>query len=83
MCLYFIYHFVCIYHYLSIRIHSIGGLRGAEIPRKIRLISDEWAPETGLVTAAFKLRRKFVERRYRDIIDSMYNESTQNGPHSR
>lgn len=58
-------------------------LKGAEIPHKIRLISDEWIPESGLVTAAFKLRRKFIENRYQAIIENMYSESLQNGPHSR
>lgn len=56
-----------------------GGLRGAEIPKKVKLCTEEWNPESGLVTAAFKIRRKNIETRYKSVIDSMYSESKQNG----
>ncbi|KFM78781.1 Long-chain-fatty-acid--CoA ligase 3, partial [Stegodyphus mimosarum] len=64
------------------RIKSYGKkchLIGAEVPKKIKLCCDEWTPESGLVTAAFKLRRKFIEKHYEDIINSMY---TKNEPNS-
>uniref|UniRef100_A0A3B4ZCR3 long-chain-fatty-acid--CoA ligase n=1 Tax=Seriola lalandi dorsalis TaxID=1841481 RepID=A0A3B4ZCR3_SERLL len=43
-----------------------------EIPRKIRLSPDPWTPETGLVTDAFKLKRKELKTHYQDDIERMY-----------
>ncbi|GBL78520.1 Long-chain-fatty-acid--CoA ligase 3 [Araneus ventricosus] len=64
------------------RIQDFGrkcGLRGAEIPKKVKLCTEEWNPESGLVTAAFKIRRKNIENHYKSVIDSMYAESKHNG----
>ncbi|XP_055929616.1 fatty acid CoA ligase Acsl3-like [Argiope bruennichi] len=64
------------------RIQDFGkkcGLRGAEIPKKVKLCTEEWNPESGLVTAAFKIRRKNIENHYKSVIDNMYSESKQNG----
>jgi len=46
-----------------------------EIPGVVHLCSEIWSPENGLVTAAFKLRRKPIESKYREDIDRMYNRS--------
>ncbi|XP_071398171.1 fatty acid CoA ligase Acsl3-like [Centroberyx affinis] len=43
-----------------------------EIPRKIRLSPEPWTPETGLVTDAFKLKRKELRTHYQDDIERMY-----------
>lgn len=43
-----------------------------EIPRKIRLSSEPWTPETGLVTDAFKLKRKELKTHYQFDIERMY-----------
>ncbi|XP_029964236.1 long-chain-fatty-acid--CoA ligase 3a [Salarias fasciatus] len=43
-----------------------------EIPRKICLCPEPWTPETGLVTDAFKLKRKELKTRYLDDIERMY-----------
>eukprot|EP00064_Thunnus_orientalis_P010124 superscaffoldBa00001342_g10150 len=43
-----------------------------EIPRKIRLSPDPWTPETGLVTDAFKLKRKELKTHYQNDIERMY-----------
>ncbi|KAK2846870.1 hypothetical protein Q5P01_009869 [Channa striata] len=43
-----------------------------EVPRKIRLSPDPWTPETGLVTDAFKLKRKELKTHYQDDIERMY-----------
>ncbi|GIY25369.1 long-chain-fatty-acid--CoA ligase 4 [Caerostris extrusa] len=48
-------------------------LMRTEIPTKVTLCSEEWQPETGLVTAAFKIRRKIIEQFYQNSIDEMYN----------
>lgn len=44
-----------------------------EIPTKVKLCSEEWHPESGLVTAAFKIRRKQIEQYYKNAIDDMYS----------
>uniref|UniRef100_A0A8C9WD96 long-chain-fatty-acid--CoA ligase n=1 Tax=Scleropages formosus TaxID=113540 RepID=A0A8C9WD96_SCLFO len=43
-----------------------------EIPKKIRLSAEPWTPETGLVTDAFKLKRKELKTHYQDDIERMY-----------
>jgi len=48
------------------------GLEKFEIPRKIALVTDEWTPDSGHVTAAMKLRRKVVEDTYALEIDALY-----------
>ena len=49
-----------------------NGLEKFEIPKKIALGLDEWTPESGLVTAASKLKRKDVEKFYLSDIEKMY-----------
>lgn len=43
-----------------------------EIPQKITLCSDPWSPANGLLTAAFKLKRNDIQKRYRAEIEKMY-----------
>uniref|UniRef100_A0A7N8XRY5 long-chain-fatty-acid--CoA ligase n=1 Tax=Mastacembelus armatus TaxID=205130 RepID=A0A7N8XRY5_9TELE len=43
-----------------------------EIPKKIRLSAEPWTPETGLVTDAFKLKRKELKTHYQEDIERMY-----------
>lgn len=43
-----------------------------EIPRKIRLSPEPWTPETGLVTDAYKLKRKELKTHYQKDIERMY-----------
>ncbi|XP_041111618.1 long-chain-fatty-acid--CoA ligase 4-like isoform X2 [Polyodon spathula] len=47
-------------------------LQGFEIPVKVRLSPEPWTPETGLVTDAFKLKRKELKNHYLSDIDRMY-----------
>ncbi|KAJ8280358.1 hypothetical protein GJAV_G00053590 [Gymnothorax javanicus] len=52
---------------------AIGAkLERFEIPRKIRLSAEPWTPETGLVTDAFKLKRKELKTHYLHDIERMY-----------
>uniref|UniRef100_A0A7N0TK19 AMP-dependent synthetase/ligase domain-containing protein n=1 Tax=Kalanchoe fedtschenkoi TaxID=63787 RepID=A0A7N0TK19_KALFE len=43
-----------------------------EIPAKIKLLPDPWTPETGLVTAALKLKREQVKAKFKDEIQELY-----------
>ncbi|VDD97500.1 unnamed protein product [Enterobius vermicularis] len=49
-----------------------GKLHKMEIPRKIHLCHEIWAPNSGLVTAAFKVRRKRLEKQFQKEIEAMY-----------
>ena len=50
-----------------------NGLEKFEIPKKISLVLDEWTPESGIVTALMKLKRKEFEKHYSREIEDMYN----------
>ena len=51
---------------------SKARLHKNEIPAKVLLVSDEWSPDTGLVTAAMKIRRKNVAEMYKLYISRLY-----------
>jgi long-chain acyl-CoA synthetase len=40
--------------------------------KKIALLDREFTIETGELTPTLKVRRKFVEEKYRDLIDTLY-----------
>merc|ERR1719516_591085 len=43
-----------------------------EIPRIVTLVPEAWTPESGLVTAAFKIKRKVIQTFFQQDIDQMY-----------
>ena len=43
-----------------------------EIPGAVTLCKEAWLPETGMVTAAFKLKRKPIQEFYQADLDRMY-----------
>jgi len=49
-----------------------GKLEKFELPQKMKLVTEVWTPDTGLVTEAFKLRRKNIESHYQKDIMRMY-----------
>lgn len=56
-------------------IQSFGksnDLNKVELPAKIILAKDEWTPESGMVTAAFKIRRRQVTQKYEKEISKIY-----------
>lgn len=44
-----------------------------EVPGALCLTGEEWTPESGLSTAAMKLKRRPIQDRYQADIDRMYN----------
>ena len=48
------------------------GFKGYEIPRKVKLVWDEWSVENALLTPTLKLRRRRVAGKYQSLIDKMY-----------
>jgi long-chain acyl-CoA synthetase len=51
-----------------------SSLEKFEIPTKITLSPEIWTPESGLVTAAFKLKRKCIQALFQPSIDEMYSD---------
>lgn len=49
-----------------------GGLAPHETPKKIALIEGEFTVENGLLTPSLKIKRKLVNERYADVIDTLY-----------
>ncbi|CAG2166700.1 unnamed protein product, partial [Oppiella nova] len=49
-----------------------GRLPTRQIPEKVVLCAEQWAPETGLVTAAMKLQRRAIADYYRQEINTLY-----------
>lgn len=43
-----------------------------EIPERITLVKEVWSPTTGLITAAFKIKRKDIQDKYKADIVRMY-----------
>ncbi|KAL5289305.1 ACSL4 family protein [Megaselia abdita] len=50
-------------------------LQKFEIPAAVTLVKEVWSPDMGLVTAAFKLKRKDIQDRYQKDILRMYATS--------
>ena len=51
-----------------------NGLEKFEIPTAITLCPEVWIPDSGLVTAAFKLKRKAIQLAFQPAIDLMYGK---------
>lgn len=49
-----------------------AGLQKFEIPAKIKLLSEPWTPETGLVTAALKLKRDIIRKAFSEDLSKLY-----------
>nr|CAB3491043.1 unnamed protein product [Digitaria exilis] len=43
-----------------------------EIPAKIKLVPEPWTPESGLVTAALKLKREIIKKAYEKDLAQLY-----------
>ena len=55
--------------------HGIkSNLEKFEIPKMVTLVPEAWTPESGLVTAAFKLKRKMIQSFFQQDIEQMYKE---------
>lgn len=58
----------------EIQKHSVKcHLEKFEVPQALKLVSEVWTPDMGLVTAAFKLKRKNIQEKYQLFIDRMYS----------
>jgi len=57
---------------IQLFLYVVGKLQRFEIPGAVKLCAEQWSPDMGLVTAAFKLKRKAVQERYQHEINRMY-----------
>ena len=56
--------------------HGImAGLKKFELPANVTLVKEDWTPDTGLVTAGFKIRRNEIKKFYQKEICLMYGET--------
>jgi len=52
---------------------KLQRLEKFEIPKAVVLVSEIWTPESGLLTAAMKLKRKSLETAFASEILEMYS----------
>ncbi|KAG5883972.1 hypothetical protein JTB14_007501 [Gonioctena quinquepunctata] len=48
------------------------NLQKFEVPAVVKLVSDVWTPESGLITASLKLKRRAIQEFYKQEVTSMY-----------
>ena len=67
---------ICIPDVISIYQEEISkinrSLSAAERIQRIRIVPDEWSPQSGELSASLKLKRKVLESKYRELLDSIY-----------
>ncbi len=44
--------------------------------KRFRLVTDEWSPATGELSASLKLKRKVISGKYTDLLDSIYQKKS-------
>ena len=49
-----------------------GRLEKFELPQAVTLVDEQWTPESGLITASFKMKRRVIQNFYQQQIDRMY-----------
>ncbi len=54
---------------------SEGHLAHYETIKKFKLLPREFSQDTGEITPTMKIKRKVINERYKDVIDSMYKEN--------
>ncbi|MED6106627.1 Long chain acyl-CoA synthetase 8 [Stylosanthes scabra] len=54
------------------KVAKAGKLQKSEIPAKIKLLPDPWTPESGLVTAALKIKREQLRAKFKDDLKKLY-----------
>jgi len=68
----------------AIREHGLKArLLKTELPSKVLVVPEEWSPDSGLVTAAMKIRRKNITDHYQRDINRLYGISDNGGLQSK
>jgi long-chain acyl-CoA synthetase len=53
-------------------IGRLSGFARYEMPKKVAIIPDEFTIDDGSLTPTLKIKRRVVEQRYKDLIESLY-----------
>jgi long-chain acyl-CoA synthetase len=60
---------------VDVRIEEMNKLLARfETIKKYKIIKNQFSPETGELTNSFKVKRKVVHEKYKDVIDALYQE---------
>ncbi|XP_002532212.2 long chain acyl-CoA synthetase 8 [Ricinus communis] len=55
-----------------LKVGKAAKLDKFEIPAKIKLLPDPWTPESGLVTAALKIKREQLKSKFKEELQKLY-----------
>lgn len=58
---------------LYVQAAKTARLEKFEIPAKIKLLPEVWTPESGLVTAALKLKRDVIRKTFKVDLANFYS----------
>ena len=50
------------------------GLKGFELPKKIRIINEGFTPQNNLMTSTLKMKLKEIRMKYNDVLKQLYQE---------
>lgn len=56
----------------TVQAAKAARLEKFEMPAKIILLAEPWTPESGLVTAALKLKREQLKTKFKDDLNKLY-----------
>lgn len=56
------------------------NLMTLEVPKKVMLLAEEWTEDKNLVTAAMKIRRNFIYKRYENELAQLYSTNISSTP---
>jgi long-chain acyl-CoA synthetase len=59
---------------------EIAGLASFEMPKKIALLEHDFSVERGELTPTLKVKRRVIEKDYKEMIDALYAEAATTAP---
>jgi long-chain acyl-CoA synthetase len=61
---------------------ELSGLASFETPKKIALLEHDFSLERGELTPTMKVKRRVIDKDYKELIDGLYSEPAPEGVHS-
>jgi long-chain acyl-CoA synthetase len=59
---------------------ELEGLAHYEMPKKVALLEHDFSIERGELTPTLKVKRRVIDRTYKDMIDALYQEGAEREP---
>lgn len=59
--------------FIQLQAAKDARLEKFEVPKKVKLLPEPWTPESGLVTAALKLKRNEIKAAFAKELEALYN----------